>query len=605
MAGKSSKPRQRAARSELMATQAGQPWRRGVLLPALASSLVLLAAYPPLSIFLPQLAWLAWLAPIGWLWTIDRDMPVGRRGYGALWLAGCVFWLPILHGIRLGYWPLYFGWLALSLYLAVYVPVFVGLTRFLRLRWRLPLVAAAPIVWTGLELIRSYLLTGYAANTLAHSQAFHVSVLQIADQLGCGGIGFVMMSVSVAGYLVLKCLLKSRMSAATRTVAGPHADANEWRSMESKGQGSVGWQIIWSAVLLVGMIGYGQWRLAQGDRLVSQRQPLLRVLLVQENTPSIFDGYTPELALVAWKSYATLTEQAAREHAPIDLVVWPESTFTGGQPWLEAHLTGDVPDELKQSQVDKEYLLQVVARLQDEFRVKSKKVIDATGGQPYLLVGSDAVIYRSEGQQQFNSAMFIGPDGNLLDRYGKMHRVMFGEYIPLGPLLQWLRDLVELAGIEPGREAKSFQIGQVRVAPNICFETMMPRVVAWQVRSLANRGESPDILINLTNDSWFRGSSMLDHHLACSVLCAVENRRPLLIAANTGISGNIDGCGRIVEVSGRLQKQTILAQPTADGRWGMVQWLGYPLSWLCAAFCLLALAAAWMGTVSRVPFTSK
>ena len=99
------------------------------------------------------------------------------------------------------------------------------------------------------------------------------------------------------------------------------------------------------------------------------------------------------------------------------------------------------------------------------------------------------------------------------------------------------------------------------------------------------------MLVNITNDSWFRGSSMLDHHLACSLLCAVENRRPLLVAANTGLSANIDGSGRVLQVSDRLRAEAIVAAPQADGRWGLTQAVGYPLSWLCALLTVVALVA--------------
>ncbi len=86
---------------------------------------------------------------------------------------------------------------------------------------------------------------------------------------------------------------------------------------------------------------------------------------------------------------------------------------------------------------------------------------------------------------------------------------------------------------------------------------------------------------------------MLDHHLACSILCAVENRRPLLVAANTGLSAHIDGSGRLLQCSQRLTAQTLVAEPHPDGRWGLVQFAGYPLSWLCALVTGVALCSIW------------
>ena len=84
-----------------------------------------------------------------------------------------------------------------------------------------------------------------------------------------------------------------------------------------------------------------------------------------------------------------------------------------------------------------------------------------------------------------------------------------------------------------------------RIAPNICYETVLSHVIRGQVNALTAEGREPDVLINLTNDGWFWGSSELDMHLACGVFRAVECRKPLLIAANTGFSAWIDGDGRI------------------------------------------------------------
>ncbi len=584
------------------ATQTDLGWRAGVWLPAMLSALTLWAAFPPLS-----WGWLGWLAPLGWLLVCEREVPVGRRGYFILWLSGCLFWLLILYGIRLAYWPLVFGWLSLSLYLAIYVPVFVAVTRVMRWRWKWPLVVAAPVVWLGLELIRSYLLTGYAANTLAHTQVHYPRVIQLADQLGGGGVSFIMLTLTAA-VLPWCRLLMSVLAGDSRAIAGQSAMSRA--------------SVLWASLLVGGLLGYGWWRVDEADRGLRAKAPLLRVLLVQENTPSIFDSYSEERNQQAWQAYFKMTRSGAAEWAKqnpgeaIDLVVWPESTFTANEPWMETDVDAGLPEEVMREGVDRDRLLEVSRDMQLALGYKARLVIGAvedvlgevtaeelegngeysgsaerstTLERPFLLVGNDVFVYRTEKVVRNNAALFIGPDGQLIDRYGKMHLVMFGEYIPLGPLLGWLRDLVGLAGMDAGTEVKSFAVGDVRVAPNICFESMMPRVVGWQVRTLSQQEKSPDILINITNDSWFRGSTMLDHHLACSMLCAVENRRPLLVAANTGLTASIDGCGRLLACSTRLQAETILAEPRADARWGLVQWLGYPLSWLCAGLTLLGM----------------
>ncbi len=117
---------------------------------AFLGSILLWASLPPLDLW-P----LAWIAPIPWLLLIRRDELGGRRPYTMLALAGFAFWLGVLHFMRLPHWATSFGWVALSFYFAFYLPVFVGLSRVAVHRLRLPVMLAAPAVWTGLELARA------------------------------------------------------------------------------------------------------------------------------------------------------------------------------------------------------------------------------------------------------------------------------------------------------------------------------------------------------------------------------------------------------------------------------------------------------------------
>lgn len=552
----------------------------GLIWPAYASAIALWASFPPLS-----LSVLAWLAPLGWLAIGERPTPLRKRDWWHLWLSGCLFWLAILQGIRLAYWPLYLGWVALSLYLAIYIPIFVGLYRLLRRRgWPSPL--AAPVVWVGLEFLRSYALTGYAANMLGHSQARWPLLIQIADSLGVYGLSFLIMTVCASFYRLLR-------------------DVQQRQAREAALSSGL------IACLLVATLGYGSFRLSEAQSLQGQQEPKLRVLLVQENTPTMFDSDLATIQL-AWTRYVDTTRALVSKHGPPDLVVWPESTFTGGTPWVDSNLPNSLPAELQEGGVDLPFLRDRMRRLGRDFAFKSQQLLDAvsatpadspsdTAAGPHFLLGSDAMEIRDDAIRRFNSALFLNPAGAYVDRYDKVHLVMFGEYIPLGPLLQWLRDLFGLPGATPGSGPKCFTIGNVCVSPNICFESMLPRIIRGQVAELVRRDSAPDILVNVTNDSWFRGSSMLDHHLACSILCAVENRRPLLVAANTGISAEIDSSGRVLQSLERGEVGGLLAEPRTDARWGPVQSFGYPLGWLSAAACCLSLVQAWWVRQRRRP----
>lgn len=549
---------------------------------SLFSCLLLWAAFPPLGFAL-----LAWLAPLAWLRVIDREQAPGKGGYFWIWVTGSLFWLAILHGIRLAFWPLIFGWLALSLYLGIYVPLFVGVARILRHRWRWSLAWSAPVAWTGLELVRSYLVTGFAACTLAHSQYQYPLVIQLADQLGVYGVSFIMMAAAVGFYRLAESVPLRR---APRSA----------------------WDLAVPAVLLVGLLGYGAWRLAEGDRLAAGSPPLLRVALIQENTPSVFDSDRERLRQ-AWTRYAQTTSEAVREHGLPDLIVWPESTFTAAIPWMEDRTVSGVPPEMVQQQFDRATLRDLVDRYQQEFKNKVAALLEITrdslplqmrpispdnSGEaprlslPYYLMGDDAVIIEDDRVARHNAALLLDPTGQIAGRYDKVHLVMFGEYIPLNWALSFLGDAFDFTSATPGTEAKCFEVNGVRIAPSICFESTLPQFMAWQVRSLVAQQKAPDVLITITNDSWFRGSTILDHHLACEALAAVEMRRPFLVAANTGLSAWIEGTGRIKHVSPRLAAYSILAEPTRDSRWGLAQVWGDVPAWTLAGICGLALVSA-------------
>lgn len=610
-----------------MLTQASHgPGFVGVLSWSILSSLILLAAFPPVSLYA-----LAWLAPLGWLRICARKQPVGRKGYFQLWISGCLFWLVSLHSIRLAFWALYAGWIALAFYLAIYIPLWVGATRVLVHRWRVPLALAAPIAWVGFEQIRAYFLTGYAANTLAHSQAWQPYVIQVADIFGHSGISFVMVSFAALAMQLCEPLMQ-RLEGFSSSRSNSSATSDSQASAEFESQSDTGLQqgslitatqsttktmlvrLSVAITLLAVVLGYGAWRIAQANALYADRPMLFSCLLLQENTPTIFEmnpdseEYS-ERTRTAWTQYANLCRESAKKLPNLKLVVWPESTFTAFEPYAKIEFDeGAYPkwlqDDLRRYGVDSRTFEHNLAKQKQFFDLKVKIALLASRGWevtdplpdtpgPQLLVGCDAAIYGKDRLKRHAGALWIGSDGQVKDTYAKMHLVMFGEYIPWRPVLGWLEDVFGFAGADPGEQPKSFLMGSVRVAPNICFETMVPRLILWQVSQLVGQGQAPDVLINLTNDSWFKGTSMLDHHLASTILCCVENRRPMLVAANTGLTAQIDGCGRLLQCSQRQTVVGMVAQPQADSRWALVQTLGYPLAWLCAAITIAAMITGW------------
>ncbi len=146
----------------------------------------------------------------------------------------------------------------------------------------------------------------------------------------------------------------------------------------------------------------------------------------------------------------------------------------------------------------------------------------------------------------------MSPGRETLQWYDKVHLVPFGEYVPLKKMLFFVQKLVHGAGdFMPGDEVRPLKAGQNKFGVLICFEAIFPEISREQVAKGAN------CLVNITNDAWFGKSSAPYQHLAMTVFRAVENRVPLIRAANTGISAIVSSTGRIVEKSGVFTKEII------------------------------------------------
>jgi apolipoprotein N-acyltransferase len=184
-----------------------------------------------------------------------------------------------------------------------------------------------------------------------------------------------------------------------------------------------------------------------------------------------------------------------------------------------------------------------------------------------------------------------------------MHPVMFGEYVPFGDRFPVLYRLTPLpGGLTPGTAPVVVEVNDFGLAPTICYETALPGAVRSLVRRLTAAGRRPDVLVNLTNDGWFWGSSELDMHLAAGIFRAVEVRTPLVIAANTGFSAAIDGSGRLLARGPRRAAAPLRVAVRPDGRWS--PWLATGTLPAGATLAVVAvLALEWLATRRLAPAT--
>jgi apolipoprotein N-acyltransferase len=196
----------------------------------------------------------------------------------------------------------------------------------------------------------------------------------------------------------------------------------------------------------------------------------------------------------------------------------------------------------------------------------------------------------------YNSCVLVDHDGNIVGTYDKVHLVMFGEYVPFARWFPFLNQLSTLTGsVEAGAGPAALCAGGVCYAPSICYETVIPHVIRNQVVALHARRQPPDVLVNLTNDAWYWGSNELDQHLACGVFRAIETRRPLVIAANGGISAWIDRTGRIRAESPRQEQDVIIADVELRREPGLTLYLraGDWFAAACLACCVVLAVVGW------------
>jgi apolipoprotein N-acyltransferase len=537
---------------------------RTALYLSLVAGILLWASFPPLNLW-P----LAWIAPAPWLLLARMPQRFTRGTYLAIWLGGFVHWLAMLQGIRLAYWALVFGWITLAWYLAFYTPILVWLCRVAVMRLRVPPVVAAPIVWVGLELVRGHFATGFSAGLLGHTQVAWTSLLQISDVFGAYGVSFVLSIVAAAIAQIL-----------------PAA----WLGVTDERRGWWLWPAMPAAACVAGALAYGNYRLNEVPPGASAKP--LRVALIQGSLDTVFDVSEEEhrkRVARTFQHYVGLTEEALKKGGQLDLVIWPESMF----PLVERRITEPLQVPAKVT-LRADELREGLREAQALFESQVRDAAALLEG-PYFLFGTNTLEYGPHEPKQFNSALLADRQGKVVDRYYKVHPVMFGEYIPFGEWFPGIYDWTPMpGGLDRGPGPTAMEVAGKRLAPSICFENVLPHLVRSQVLELARRGTPPDMLVTVTNDGWFYGSSILDLHFRCAVFRAIENRRPMLIAANTGISAHIDGSGRMLAVGPRRAPEVLIVEAGLDGRSPLYHKLGDWPAIFCAAISgFVAIVGCW------------
>ncbi len=301
--------------------------------------------------------------------------------------------------------------------------------------------------------------------------------------------------------------------------------------------------------IVLALAAYGAVRAGAVDEL-AERATKARVALVQHAVaPKLRWERAASSSILArlWK----LTREADRQGAT--LAIWPEAAY----PWI-------LPSE--------------PTRDAGPFRIRPAGVkLEVLTG---LLTDAPSPPGVEPGTHfHYNAATLVGVDGRTEPVAAKIELLAFGEYVPLGDTFPWLqRTFARGGGLLPGKDVVLLETKgpgpKVRAGVLNCYEDTLPS----QARRVARA--NPNLLVNLTNDAWFGGGAEPELHLLEAIPRAIELRRALVRAVNTGVTSWIDPVGRVVARAPREAEALLVVDvplldstPTPYERVGDLGWI--------------------------------
>jgi apolipoprotein N-acyltransferase len=357
-----------------------------------------------------------------------------------------------------------------------------------------------PFYWVTFEYLYSVTDLRFPWLTLGNCLPYFLDFIQAAEIVGVYGLSLIILFINIFFYLAYK-------------------------NHKTKNTAAYGYAL--TALLIFSVVYiYGIIRIS-GLSLTSSK---VKVGLIQPNLDP-WEKWQLGNLNKQLNSYIDLSQKAVAKGA--DIIIWPESALP---VYL---LNGNYDDAVER-----------IRRL-----VESKKV--------FLLTGMpDATVYLNQKAApadakktksgflytSYNSILFFSPYDFNIEKYGKVKLVPFGEHVPFVEELPFLGDFIKwqvgISSWNVGKEQVVFNLNepneaQLKVGGVICIESIYPEYVAGFVQKGAN------LISVVTNDSWYGFSSGPFQHKEIAVLRAVENRKPVVRAANGGISCIINPLGRI------------------------------------------------------------
>lgn len=302
-----------------------------------------------------------------------------------------------------------------------------------------------------------------------------------------------------------------------------------WHRLRNRGEPALGGAIatalpglLLSVALVAGSLVYGTQRIALVADRLTQPARTLQTAVIQANIGDLDKlaserGFRGAAARVM-QTFYDMTEEALKHEPRPEIVLWPETSYPSAFR---------VPENAEDYARDQ--------RLENFVRDKQFTLL--FGGYDQNRFGTS-----------YNALFYLKPDGSLLTYY-KTILLMFGEYIPGADWIPGLKSafpMVAYFGKGPGSVIR--ELHGVKTQPIICYEVLFPNFIRRAVT------QGAQLIVNVTNDSWFGPYGAPYHHLNLSSFRSIETRTPQIRSTNTGISA-------LILPDGRITGQTKLFQP--------------------------------------------
>ncbi len=483
---------------------------------------------------------IAYVCLVPWLLCVCRAAS-SRFLYFFSYLFGVAFFAINVYWLQPVTLP---GYIAFCLFFGIFMPLSAWPIRHLYNRRGVSAAIAAPIVWTGMEFLRSSGPLGFPMVLLAHSQYKLQTVIQIADLVGAYGVTF--MIVAVNGWFVDLLIQPIVMRRGGRVPRMP--------------LGTVTTAAVVLLTLIYGSAQKSERHMAEGPRIAVVQHDILQQVFMAPSRRF----YGPE----TYEAHRLLAQQAAALKPTPDLIVMPESIipFCYANEEFETY-DRDTLEFIRQRRFAgaDSALMPRVQKFAAEVRRGFQDICDQADVS--LILGAGGIVsYKSAippHVRAYNSSYLLIP-GETRPRatYSKRHLVMISEYVPFRwtwpRAYQWINSLAPFGEgshytMTPGEAFTPFLIESrdgkklYRVGTPICYEEIMPYVPRSFARGVdpSPTDKSIDVLCCMSNDGWFHHSTELEEHLAAGVFRAVENRVAIARSVNTGESAIIYPNGKI------------------------------------------------------------